>query len=517
MGAADGLFHKAREGLVGAEHWSAPLEGAFTRVAKIAILNALPARMLCELLFGRRLVNSSYGPIHGRSFVSSGWARRDGLGEAGTWALGGFLELQCGRWAPRIASDQRLRLCRHCADTGFQAAIFQIDALATCPIHHEPLIDCCPHCSAPTPPYALTVESFSTPMQCGHCGRGYGRAWSGAVQLEDWRGPTDLGPLQALARGLSALKDADLEWPLISTWMPDPISAQPEASRRRFVFHALQALLDPGAVRSTHGSDTVGALPSSTANVSDAKEGTPAEFGDPTRNAERSPQDQVCVMHFPCEVEPMLDLRRRMDLEQRRTAIYKSIRRHVMRMLRLRPQLRSFNFQSCFFLHQASAAVVPKSRECPPALHALALWMHRFERRESSPLNRWSTRRGQYDNGLALHWRMLRWPADQAAGDGAWGHFVWGSFLEDLWTASQWSRLSHALEDPFEREYEEPVSDDLKRRRTAFLELLGTWTPRLSALAQPWSSGMTHFVWREGQTGAAHLTLVTINRQGVNP
>jgi hypothetical protein len=516
MGASDGLFHKAREGLVGAEHWSAPLEGAFTRVAKIAILNALPARPLCELLFGRRLVNSSYGPIHGRSFVSSGWVKREGLSEAGTWALGGFLERQCGRWAPRVASDQRLRLCRHCADTGFQAAIFQIDAVTTCPIHDEPLIDCCPHCSAPTPPYALTVESFETPMQCGHCGQGYGRAWSGAVQLEDWCGPADIEPLRALARSLTTIREAELEWPLISTWVPDPMAARPEASGRRAVFRALLASLDPGATGTTEANLSRD-MPSLTTKAGSAEEGREECAGEPTQSRRQSPQNEVRVMHFPCENESVPDFGQRIELEQRRTAIYKSIRRRVMRVLRLRPQLRTFNFDTSFFLHRASEAVVPKSRECPPALHALALWMHRFERRESSPLNRWSTRRGLNDRGLTLHWRMLRWPADQVASDAAWGHFVWGSFQEDLWTASQWSGLTYELDDPFEREHEEPVSDDLKGRRTAFLDLLRVWTPRLSSLAQPWSSGMTHFLWREGQTGATRLTLVTINRQGVNP
>lgn len=514
MGASDGLFHKAREGLVGAEHWSAPLEGAFTRVAKIAILNALPARALCELLFGRRLVNSSYGPIHGRSFVSSGWVKREGLNGAGTWALDGFLELQCGRWAPRVASDQRLRLCRHCADTGFQAAIFQIDAVTTCPIHDELLIDCCPHCSAPTPPYALSVESFETPMQCGHCGQGYGPAWSGAVQLEDWCGPADIEPLRALARSLTTIREAELEWPLISTWVPDPMAARPEASHRRAVFHALQVSFDRGASGPTqaHSPDDT---PSPTAQSCAAEEGGAEWAGEPARHPDRSPQEEVRVMHFHCDTVP--DLGSRMELHQKRAAIYKSIRRHVMRMLRLRPQLRSFDFGTTFFLHRASEAVVPKSRACPIALHAIALWMHRFERRESSPLNRWSRRRAQGDEGLALHWRMLSWPADQVASDAAWGHFVWGSFQEDLWTASQWSRLSYDLDDPFEREHEEPVSDDLKGRRTAFLELLRVWTPRLSALAQPWSSGMTHFLWREELTGATRLTLVTINRQGAKP
>jgi hypothetical protein len=505
MGAADGLFHRAREGLVGAEHWSAPLEGAFTRVAKIAILNALPARALCELLFGRRLVDSSYGPVHSRSFVSSGWARREGLGETATWALNGFLELQCGRWASRIASDQRLRLCRHCADTGFQSALFQIDAVTNCPIHHETLIDVCPHCGAPTPPYALTVEAFETPMQCGHCGQGYGCAWSGIVQLEDWGGPANLEPLHTLARGLKAIHQADLEWPSVSTWIPDPLSAQPEASRRRAVFHALQAVFAPGSLPFSCGEITTASR--TKAGVT-AEEGREEQTIGPTASSVRSPR--VRVQQFSCETKLLLGLSQRPELEQRRIAIYKSIRRHLMRMLRLRPQLRSFNFHHHFYLHQASEALVPQSRSCPPALHAIALWMHRFERSESSPLNRWSDLRDEHCNGLALQWRMLRWPADQAVRDNAWGHFVWSSFQEDFWTASQWSRLTYPLDDPFEREL--PASDDLKCRRTAYLELLGTWTPRLSSLVQPWSSGFTHFVCREGEAGAARLTLVTLDR-----
>ena len=198
MHADTTLFHKVEGGLVDARAWTSPLEGAYTRVAKLAILNALDAPALLKIVFNRRPASASYGPVHTHSFLSGEWVDRSESRPQAQWVRGGFLDHLCGRWATRIAGDQRLRLCCRCADMGFQSSLFQIDALTNCPIHNTPLIDCCPHCSEPTPRYALTVVGFDTPMQCVRCSRGYGCSWTGAAEVDLWREPAGMSSVRTL-------------------------------------------------------------------------------------------------------------------------------------------------------------------------------------------------------------------------------------------------------------------------------------------------------------------------------
>lgn len=166
-----------------------------------------------------------------------------------------------------------------------------------------------------------------------------------------------------------------------------------------------------------------------------------------------------------------------------------------------------------FYLHRVSEALVPKaSANCLPALHAFVLWSQRCEEGDHMPRERWAWHRTAIGGpGLRLRQRILRWPTDKHVCDAAWGHFIWSSFLEDLWTARRWAAGAGPLGDPFDRAI--PDDEDNKRRRTAYMELLTTWTPRLSTLMQAWSGGITYLLWREDQ-GPERLCLATINRQG---
>lgn len=484
MSTSANLFHKVNGGLVGAEHWTAPLEGAYTRIAKLAILNALDTRSLSELLFNKPIVQASYAPVHSRTLLASTWAAPGGAGTGLRWALDGFLDQQCGRWATHIASDQRLRLCRRCADVGFQTALFQIDAITDCPIHQEPLIDFCPHCGTATPPYALTSASFDAPMQCTQCGRGYGLAWTGAAEFERWGGPSGTHALIEIGQRLEEMKHADIEWSLAGSWVADPTLERPVQGRKRLVFDALQTICKE-----------------------DQRDQNDGRLG---RAAILPGSPQTRVSTWPCRTAGE---RRRgiLDLERDRTAIYKSICRRLVRKLRLRPLLHRFDLHRCFHVHSASQAIVPTSIRCSPALHALAVWTLRFERSGWHPLYRWSQSRDKRGHGVRLQMRMVRWPIDREVDDNAWGHFVWSSFKEDLWTAQEWARLTMPLDDPFEHPRESGAG--LELRRAEYIEHLRIWTPRLSSRIQAWSSGFTYFIRRRARDREV-LSFATVQRTG---
>ncbi|QPF73980.1 hypothetical protein G8A07_14355 [Roseateles sp. DAIF2] len=457
-------FQSVDGGLMGCLPWMSPLEGAYTRTAKIALVNALDPRSLCELLFGSRLLQASFSPVHGRSFLSGLWAAPKAQGATGQSALPGFLTSLCGGWATVIAGDTRLRLCRACADVGFQSALHQIDALSTCPLHGEPLRDTCPHCDAPTPRYALTQEAFQSPMQCTECGRGYGRAWNGTANFEQWCGPGDTRALQQLGRRLQAWQSLDVDWSTVSNWVDIP-SSDPSPRRRAHVFHALSTL-------ASTGSD---------------------------------PDAGVTVMGTAC-----LPSRKQPPRREPRTAIYESIRRHVIEHLDLSRCVDRFDFHDAFYLHRVNEAIVPKYSSCLAHLHALVLWISRCE--GSFPFSDEIGKPTFDSEGDAERTRLgtslLLWPTEVQVSDEAWGHFVWRSFLEDLWTARQWQAAVRPLGDPFEKDSDAP---DVKANRATYLELLAIWAPRMSPRLEVVSSGLSHFTWREG-VNQRQLCLVSTRR-----
>lgn len=461
-------FQSLQGGLMGCQRWMQPLEGAYTRTAKIALVNALDPRAVGELLYGSRLLPNSFGSVHGRSFLQGSWAAPRAQGTTGQSALPGFLSSLCGSWAPAIASDARLRFCPTCADVGYQSALFQIDALSRCPLHGEPLRDTCPHCGAATPRYALTVEGFQSPMQCTTCGGGYGRAWDGTARFERWGGPLDVQPLQRLARRLQAWESFAVQWPTVSSWVDAP---SPDAAGRRRV-HVFQALgMLTGLEGLNHGQGS-----------------------------------RVSLVKSSC-----LPCQRRPPRRRERTAIYKSIRRHILRRLGPAGRWHRFTFNDAFYRQHVNEAVVPKRSSCPASLHALVIWMSRCEAGPPAALwgGLWPFAPQADEPRMRLRTPLLLWPTDVPVSDNAWGHFVWRSFLEDLWTARQWQAAVRPLGDPFEQADRE--APEVKASRATFLELLTQWTPRLSPLMETFSSGLSHFTCEEGR-GQRQLCLVWTRR-----
>lgn len=453
--------------LVDCQPWTAPMEGAFTKTAKVAILNALAPRALAELLFGRQLLGSSFAEVHGRSFLNGVWASPKAQGAAGRSVLSGFMTHYCGNWATLIASDERLRLCKACADLGYQSVLFQIDALTMCPIHRLPLIDHCPHCNEPTPRYALTTEAFESPMQCASCGRGYGRAWDGAADFDAWVGPADTRPLQQIAKRMQTWSHLQLEWPEVSSWVADPtVQAAP---RRRVHVSLALTLLSSASATLDH-----------------------------------------CVRTYSSSCERTTLQTRRPRLEPR-VAIYKAIRRHILRRLGIGRLRRGFKFSETFYHHRTNETIVPRRMACPPELHAFVLWTRRCEEEHWSPMDRWTSGRNTPSSarGVQLRANLLLWPSDIQVSDAAWGHFVWACFVEDLWTAWRWQAEVSSLGEPLEND--DMAQPSVQQQRAEFLEKLAIWTPRMSPLIEALPSGISHFSCQQGR-GARRFFLLTIKR-----
>jgi len=68
-----------------------------------------------------------------------------------------------------LRSHERLRWCVQCMEQGFHSPLFQMRQTRTCPLHAQPLLDCCPQCRREIP-YRLSTPFLAKPFHCPHCG-----------------------------------------------------------------------------------------------------------------------------------------------------------------------------------------------------------------------------------------------------------------------------------------------------------------------------------------------------------
>ena len=182
---------RVSNGLAWSPSWWCDHEGPFTRICKLAMVNHLSSAMVNRKVFGLRDVYWNFGRVHPRSLVRTDWIECAPLipegqelrAEIQQWSLSRFCDQTISLC---IASDLRLRYCPTCLEQGFQSVIFQIDALAACPIHGDALRDSCPSCGAPTPRYAVAQDVFKAPMQCLACGSPFSGAWSRESMISAW-------------------------------------------------------------------------------------------------------------------------------------------------------------------------------------------------------------------------------------------------------------------------------------------------------------------------------------------
>lgn len=463
-GQPGALFTPLESGLVGCERWTHALEGPFTRLAKLTLINVMPPSELCPLLFGRRLRTSHARRVHGNSLLDTSWVAHNAP-PLGMSLVEASLDRATAKWYQLVASDQRLRFCQECADVGFQSALHQIDALACCPLHGSRLLDACHQCAAPTPRYALTPEGFERPMCCNTCGRPYGKAWEWGLNLERCSSPIDDGPFRALWSQLQRCDNLDISWPEVSRWHQDPRSPEPERDLRAAVFRTLSQVAPTG------------------------DESSAPSVGQP------STCPPVEVRHYPCELPNPREEYISTEDVQERVAVYKSIRRRFTRLHGLHHELETLDPSETFYSDWNTDAKVPVTSASPAELHALVLWRHRFEEQfVAEALERSWRSLDRAKSSLKLRKRLLCWPLDWRVDARTWGHFVHACLVEDLWTARRWQACTSSLGDPLSSATAR--DDAAKARRATYLEHFTTWQARMSIKLQAWPQSVTHLLLR---------------------
>lgn len=436
--------YSLQDGLISAKAWSSAYEGPFTRLAKLATLNALPARDLCQMLFGRSLLHHHGRPWHGRSLLSDTWLRSRPLrSDVAAEIARRTLEHLCGAWASRIASDAHLRYCPMCLRDGFQSAVFQIDALQICPIHGQSLQEACPHCAAPTAAYAVTAEGFDRPFHCHACGGPLACNADAAHWERTWQTPRGVQSLQPLIAWLKAIKGAPLQWPDVDVWLLDP-RGDVDRQRRCSVFSVLRQIV-------------------------------PLE----SRIQSQAPLSLHVYRDVRCtgaEGRPLL-----LDgpLTRARCAIYKSLRRHFRKSLGIDTARREVNTRD--FEYEGSArALLPQPMLSSSSLHGFLLWRQRFEE-GFQVAEEWIHAPSAHP--LRLRPPMERWPIVREVSHSLWAQFALECLHEDLWTAQQWLDVCSSIE---------PTGMPRIDRSMTELARLNQWKHRMSADIFPWPTSLTH-------------------------
>lgn len=108
----------------------------------------------------------------------------------------GFSEQQFSRGVLLLrdfpAPGDRLRYCPRCMEVSFHCVLYQLTALARCPIHDEPLLDHCRHCGAEIDGRMARPDLA---LRCQTCERVLVQDYAVALTTES---PGDIKPLTAI-------------------------------------------------------------------------------------------------------------------------------------------------------------------------------------------------------------------------------------------------------------------------------------------------------------------------------
>jgi hypothetical protein len=183
--------------------WTGPYEGPFTLALKSAWAN-LPTTAGTSALFN----GQSFG--HGWQVQSSASLLSRPPDRGGEWA-DRCLSHYAGDWTFELASDQHFRFCPDCLRQGYQASIYQIQALRLCPIHFRELTTKCMRCGALTCAYSLNQAAFGKPFHCWHCSE----VWVEGLSLRSLSNTDELHAeceqrLADLYRWLSSLQKVEI-------------------------------------------------------------------------------------------------------------------------------------------------------------------------------------------------------------------------------------------------------------------------------------------------------------------
>jgi hypothetical protein len=115
---------------------------------------------------------------------------------------------------------KRLRYCRRCMSSGYQAAVCQIVGLEVCPIHGDPLLMHCSDCGAPSPFFDPRTPPRYLSFRCMNCARPFGFA-DVEDRLAAWRPPDGverLRPEQVVYGWLRDLPPPHRVWFNLENW-----------------------------------------------------------------------------------------------------------------------------------------------------------------------------------------------------------------------------------------------------------------------------------------------------------
>lgn len=228
------------EGVCWRSNWALLYESGLSRLWKLVFTNALTPPQLGRLVGLRLLQSDDSAGLHGRSFLSpmpispkpskpSYFA--EVLGESLLTELPQTLRMS-------ISSDVHIRYCPVCLAQGYHSEFFQLDGLARCPIHDQPLLNQCRNCRRPTNRYAMTRTNVLSPFRCSGCDRPLGD--DAPRSPIDFAMNIDTTALAPIASFLEMVQGIQLEWPTNEQWQYGHRWAQGDGSSQRI--HTLTVL-----------------------------------------------------------------------------------------------------------------------------------------------------------------------------------------------------------------------------------------------------------------------------------
>lgn len=433
------------DGLIWQDAWGRPHEGALTQLWKIAAANCLTPHELCNSLFHKRLLSNDVFGLHGRSLLSTRWmtAPEGNPSQLAKVVSRSGLDAISAKWATVLASDRNIRYCPLCMAEGYQSALCQMDGLIRCPIHDVPILDICAACLAPTPRYALTTLTMSSPFYCPNCGRPYGGCELSLPFLQfSQEESIEIKKYGRLSRWLSKLDASAISWPLLESWQCCAEGEVGNKERRTAVLSLLNRLFPLGLAKKFMAKPPVAV--SIFPNYHTLTKSSGSKQGG---------RDDEC---------------------DRREKVYSAIRRHIRRAL-------GRNHRNCLKsslwpleIEWGNEVLRPVVATCPLAF-GYYLWRHHFETNLVTEIQHLSLHEMP-----KLRKEVLSWPADFEVSTKVWATFALMSFFSYTQVAREWCNREEApgcAPQDFQS-----LMENITDFRRALSPQYMAWSPRITYL-----------------------------------
>jgi len=431
-------IHGELAGIAWLREWQLPYEGAYTLLLKFAVANGIGAGELCGAVFGQKLNQApTYGQLHARSLLDSHWI--DQTGENGIAAIRRLtiestLSARAGRWTSLIATDKSLRYCPDCLRHGYQSFLYQIEAIARCPIHGVPILANCTACGLSTPPYALAEAGFGIPFHCPSCLTPYAEQ-SEISQWGNHRLYADAARLLSpLVKWVQSLNASTLNWRDWHTWHLPVSSLTAHETKRRATLQVLTSAIPPNFDLAC------------------------LDLGTLTFNVYKG-----CYENISCAVAlKQMNQESSPEMYSERIQLYKAVRRRLARVTQGYYCGARASMNRQIKVHPGDGAMVLSTESCP-RIQVFMLWRYHFEEMLANrPV-------------LELRTSLLQWPLDKVLDAKAWVGYLLASFHAAEHAFSSWHEAATKLTDA------SVTGDDRVRAR----ELHATFASIVTPLRQP--------------------------------